>query len=405
MGLQLRIVPPGGVALVEELLESSFRRSGRESRLFAELARGYPAFDHGLVLVAEEDGRALGCAVFVPRTIRIRGAAVRAAIAAPFGVLPEARRRGVGRFLHDAALGALRDRGVRVAIVIGSPEFYGALGYETAFNAYVARVPASILPAPAADAPGRWTGLASGHLAGLCEIQAACYASITGSEVRHAAAIDWESAVEGAYTLVHEVEGDVAAYVRFRLRGGLEVPECGVRDERAVEPVLAFLRRLAGEHRKSQIEVELAPPHPVARALFHRGAIGESHNLGGASLMKVVDWPGLWRDIAASTVAALERCRRPSISLGIDGAIQRLTAKRGRLVVGAGRDPHRHVDVPPGWAAGLVTGQRGAVDLLFDARVRERSRLFEESIALLEALFPLGTPMWTYAPVFEIADE
>jgi hypothetical protein len=121
--------------------------------------------------------------------------------------------------------------------------------------------------------------------------------------------------------------------------------------------------------------------------------------------MKVVDWPGLWRDIAASTVAALERCRRPSISLGIDGAIQRLTAKRGRLVVGAGRDPHRHVDVPPGWAAGLVTGQRGAVDLLFDARVRERSRLFEESIALLEALFPLGTPMWTYAPVFEIADE
>ena len=404
MAPELRIAPPDRDARVADQLDRIFERRERESRLALALARDYPAFDRGLALLAEEASEPLGFALYVPRTIRIRGADVKVAVAAPFGVLPRARRRGVGRFLDASATPALRDRGIRAAIVIGAPEFYRAVGYEPAFDAYIERVPTAVLPAEE-RAPARWTALDSRHLADLCAIQSACYGAVDGSERRLPAAIDWESAIEGAHTLVLEERGRAEGYLRFRVRAELEIPECGVRTKAAVETVLALMRRLAREHAKSQVEAHLPPPHPVARELFERGAVLEAHDLGGAATMKVVDWKGVLEDVRASLVPALERVAPASISLEIGGATRRLSAKRGELVVADGRDPRRHLFVPEGWGAGLLTGRRSADDLLFDPRVRERSTLDDEAIALVRALFPPRTPMWTYSPVWEIADE
>jgi predicted N-acetyltransferase YhbS len=85
---------------------------------------------HGDVLVAERNGRAVGgvcCASF--------GAT---GWIGALGVLPEARRRGVGQVLADAACERLRDRGAQTVLLfatdMGRP-LYDRMGFEAEGNA------------------------------------------------------------------------------------------------------------------------------------------------------------------------------------------------------------------------------------------------------------------------------
>ncbi|MBK7874353.1 MAG: GNAT family N-acetyltransferase [Planctomycetes bacterium] len=392
--MQLEIVSPLRDARFGALLDAAFQRAERESRLARELARSYPDFDAGLSLLATDGGEPLGCALFVPRTIRLRGAWVRVAIAAPIGVHPMARRRGVGRFLLQTGLGALKDRGLRGAVVIGASEFYGAFGFESAFNAYVQRVPVHALPTEGDTSS--WRGLAERDLAGLPELHARCLAEVDGCERRHAAAIEWESAAPGSYTVVAERAGALEAALRFRVRADVELSECVVAGPAGVDLVLRFLRRLAREHARGRVDTHLPPSHPVARELFRRGAVNETNRLGGAARLAVVDWPGLYTDTAESWLAALERSRVDAVSLGLGGVDHELAREGTRLRVAARRNARSHLAVPPGWSAGLVTGQLDHADLAF---------AHGADAGLARAFFPGGTPQWSYAPVFEIADE
>lgn len=407
MTLELQSASPGGDPRVAALIDSAFARAGHESRLAEALSRAHPAYDPGLAMLALEDGEPLGCALWLPRELRLRGTWIRAAVAATFGVSPTARRRGVGRFLARTAEVALRDRSIRAAVVIGAPEFFGPLGFEPAFGAYIVRAPLSVLEEE--GDPARWVGLAERHLEPLRELQEACYAEVDGSERRAAAAIDWEGAAEQAYTLVLEGSGSVEGFVRFRVRAELEVTECGARDPGSVRAVLGLFRRLAREHRRGLVEVHVPPPHPVARELFLRGAVCEASSLGGASQMKVVDWPGLFSDLRPWWRPALARRRRRTISIGVGEQCWRLDAgsrwRAGEGRVVAGRDPVRHLALPAGTAAGLLTGQRCAGDLLFDQASLGRSTLDAEGVELVRELFSPRSAMWTYAPAFELADE
>jgi predicted N-acetyltransferase YhbS len=106
---------------------------------------------HGDVLVAERDGRAVGgvCCVSFGDTGWI-GA---------LGVLPQARRRGVGAALADAAVTRLRDRGARTVLLfatdMGRP-LYERLGFEaegdaTAWRGTAGRPPDGVELRPARE--------------------------------------------------------------------------------------------------------------------------------------------------------------------------------------------------------------------------------------------------------------
>lgn len=397
--MQLEIVSPLADGRVTEVLDSAYQRSGRESQLARRLASDHPDFDCGLSLLASESGRALGYALFLPRELELRGAAVRLAVVAPFGVVPTAQRRGVGRFLLRTGLGALRDRGLRGAAVIGASEFFGAFGFETAFDACSLRVPIDILPADGDTSS--WRGLAECDLARLIGLQQRAYAGVDGSERRRAAAIDWESAVPHAHTLVSERAGELEAYLRFRVRHEIELSECGAIDSRGRSAILRLLRRIAREHQRTRVEAHLPPAHALARELFHAGAVLESHAMAGAARLCVLDWPGFFADTQACWRSALSAAGATSVSFEIDGTTLRLDAGSQGLRVGTERDARHHLRFPAGWAAGLITGQRDWLDL-----EREREAAFEPSTArVARALFPGGCAFWTYAPVFELVDE
>ncbi len=380
---------------VRALLESAFNRTESETRLYEALAAGDPAHDPGLAIVAERSGEAAGFALLSPREIFVRGVPLPLAILAPLAVSPAHQRAGVASHLVRAGLAALRDRGRLGFVTIGAPELFGALGHGAALDMRMVRIPASYLPEERAESA--WRALCGEDLVELCSLQLSNYREISGTEQRRPCAMDWEGSAADSFTLVLGEPGAPSAYLRFRRGDGLEITECAARDSAAVDEVLRLMKRLAREHTAPTVIAQLSPPHPVALALFHRGAMVERCNFGGAALLAFSDW--------SATLEALRPWWEPILRSHAPHALE-LELEGVRVLLGAPSEvtPPR-LWVPRGWAASLLTGQRTAAELLFEETVRASSQLDEASEALVRALFTRSEAAWTYGPAFELADQ
>ena len=124
--------------------------------LIVALHRQRPAFDPGLSLVAELNGRVLGHALFSPQTVRLLGQDVRAVCLAPIAVDPSAQRQGIGGQLIAAGHTIAREKGYALSFLLGHTSYYPRHGYLTrAYGASSLSLPTAGLPAPdlAARAP------------------------------------------------------------------------------------------------------------------------------------------------------------------------------------------------------------------------------------------------------------
>lgn len=402
MAYQLRTADPNADPGLVALLDDAFQRPSCESQLVRALGKNMPSFDAGLSLIATKDGKDVAFALFLPRRFRFRGCEVPLVISSPFCTLPTERGKGAGHFLLEAGLAALADRGLRGAIVLGGSSFFARHGYQGAFNLYTLDAKRELAGDGPSDA--EWGGLAAEDIPHLERIYANNYSEVTGSEVRSSSPIDWESSGHGAYTVVTRRGGEPVAYVRFRVRDKLAVMECGARDSAAVTDVRGFIRRLAEEHNRSTVEVHLPPPHPVFRALFQAGCMAEGNSFHDEARLRITDWKGFLEDTGSSFARVLEMAGLPAISLGLDGENWKLKSQGGESVEVSRGKTKRHIEVPEGWAEPLMTGRRDWRDLYFAAGP-DAALQTDFGRELLSLLFPTGTPMWTYSPVFEIADE
>jgi putative acetyltransferase len=81
-------------------------------------------------LVAEAENRLVGHILFSRMSIETDTRSVPAAALAPVAVLPEYQRHGIGGRLISRGLEFLRDRGERIVIVLGHPEYYSRFGFS-----------------------------------------------------------------------------------------------------------------------------------------------------------------------------------------------------------------------------------------------------------------------------------
>ncbi len=382
-------------------LDAAFERPDQESRLVHELAAHAPAFDSSLALSAWNGEERAAWSLFLPRTVSLRDAWVPLCITSPFATLPDYRQQGAGRFLLQTGFAALKQRGIRGALVIGGPEFFRQFGYAPAFNLYGISCRREDLPTERIDG---WRGLRGEDLTRLAPLFQRSYRGVDGCERREPTAIDWEAAIPNSHCLAFEVGGQLLAYLRFRIRGAIELRECGVASEAGIWAVLCFLGQLLDEHNRPNLEAHLPPSHPVARALFHGGALEQASNFDGAALLAILDWPGLISDTSDSFERGLAAGGGLPFSLEIGDAKLRLEPGRVGQEIAFRPEPGRHLWTPKAWGPSLVTGQRSVHDLGACEEVLQRSDLDRDGWRTAAALFPTRNPMWPYAPIFELAD-
>lgn len=82
-------------------------------------------------LVAEIPERIVGHILFSRMSIETTSGSVSASALAPMAVLPEHQRQGIGGRLIRQGLSLLRERGERIVIVVGHPDYYPRFGFSS----------------------------------------------------------------------------------------------------------------------------------------------------------------------------------------------------------------------------------------------------------------------------------
>jgi putative acetyltransferase len=83
-------------------------------------------------LLVEQGGRVLGHAGLSRAWVDARRELVEVLVLSPVSVLPERQGEGIGTAVVAAAVETARDDGVPVLFLEGSPDYYGARGFERA---------------------------------------------------------------------------------------------------------------------------------------------------------------------------------------------------------------------------------------------------------------------------------
>jgi putative acetyltransferase len=91
-----------------------------------------------LSIVAAIENRIAGHILFSRMHIETDTGLLPAVALAPVAVLPEFQRRGIGSRLIQHGIEALRDRGERILIVLGHPEYYSRFGFSVSSAAALA---------------------------------------------------------------------------------------------------------------------------------------------------------------------------------------------------------------------------------------------------------------------------
>jgi len=102
-----------------------------EAQLVAALLRD-PTAQPVISLLALEDERPVGHALFTKVALAGSRPNVASAILAPLAVLPAFQRQGVGRALIEHGAGVLAKSGVKLLFVLGEPAYYTRCGFVPA---------------------------------------------------------------------------------------------------------------------------------------------------------------------------------------------------------------------------------------------------------------------------------
>jgi len=122
----IRLEEPGDRATLRAINLAAFGEPD-EAKLVEAL------HEHGAVLVslvAEVDSRTVGHILFSRMWIDAPSGTVAAVALGPMAVLPGHQRRGIGGRLIARGLDLLRERGERIVIVLGHPEYYSRFGFS-----------------------------------------------------------------------------------------------------------------------------------------------------------------------------------------------------------------------------------------------------------------------------------
>lgn len=132
---------------IAALQTRAFGDDGRVARL-VDVLRSTRAPLPPLSFVATADGQVTGHVMLTASRLDAPARLLDVYVLSPLGVLPEFQRRGIGTRLVEHALRIADERDIPLVFLEGSPDYYGARGFERA-DAIGFRSPSLRIPPPA----------------------------------------------------------------------------------------------------------------------------------------------------------------------------------------------------------------------------------------------------------------
>ena len=154
----IRPEQPADHPVVRSVVTAAF---GDEGAVVADLVDALVASGHALVsLVAEVGGEVVGHVQLNRSWVDARERLVEVLVLAPLAVAPQRQGRGLGSALVAEALVRTRGRGCPAIFLEGSPDYYGARGFERAdargFSPPSNRIPAAAFQVVTTAAHEEW---------------------------------------------------------------------------------------------------------------------------------------------------------------------------------------------------------------------------------------------------------
>lgn len=126
-GIILRGEKPADYDAINEINLKAFGTDA-EAKLIVEL-RKCKNYVKGLSIVAVEEDKILGHAMFTRAFIVNRGRRFNCLALGPMAVLPEYQRRGIGKKLMEEGLERARENGYKAIFVLGHADYYPKFGF------------------------------------------------------------------------------------------------------------------------------------------------------------------------------------------------------------------------------------------------------------------------------------
>ncbi|GCD89389.1 GNAT family N-acetyltransferase [Nocardioides sp. LS1] len=124
----VRPARPGDAAAVRRVVVAAFEDHGEDVAVMVEALEA--AGHRRASLVAEVDGEVVGHVQLSHSWLDARQRLVDVLVLSPLGVLPAHQAAGIGTRLLAAAVEAARDSGAPAVFLEGSPDYYGARGWQ-----------------------------------------------------------------------------------------------------------------------------------------------------------------------------------------------------------------------------------------------------------------------------------
>ncbi|QHT62405.1 N-acetyltransferase [Paenibacillus lycopersici] len=226
--------------------------------------RSRRSFDPELSVVAEIDGTIIGHALFTPQRIRIRGEMLDAVILAPAAVLPAYQKQGAGSRLIAEGLRRAKEKGFRLSVLLGHPEYYARFGYLPRMWSD-AKVMLSCADIPASTALVAERRVQARDIEPLLAMWEKWWQESELALKPGASVTDWLSPGAGIRAASIDIEGRLAGYVRYDSRSPGKVLALLAEDGEAFVRICAHLKRQLTELTPGADKLALPlPPESLA---------------------------------------------------------------------------------------------------------------------------------------------
>ncbi len=251
---------------IAETVACAFAQDGRPGTgevSLVDLLRRDARFDPGLALVAEQDGRVVGYAIFSRYDVWVSGECVKGAMLAPLAVHPVAQRCGIGTALLREGWARLQANRIPFTFHMGVPEYYTRQGYDShQFGHVCMRFAADAL----SNAVGMYEvrPFAMDDAMTVRRLWGEWHAGVPFAIAPGHRFLDWASSYKHIHSIVFVKGSTVRGYLRYDRFRPQHMPSFLAADADVFGAMLAYVKGLCADAAPVHFDVLLHPDADVA---------------------------------------------------------------------------------------------------------------------------------------------